>query len=160
MKELEQIEAFGAFLDFLSNPAKYQDLLKEIKKATKDHRDIIEKQRQIKDVDKWRRQEEKRLNDYSNELISREQDFLERVDAEKKDIASQKSELAKARKKVNEREKDISEREKAVSDLEAQKVELKELQDKVRFSLESLKEKERLCDEREAKLRAALEGLK
>ena len=159
MQDLEHIAAFGAFFDFLENPSKYKKIVEDAAKETKEAKDVIEKQRKIKDVDKWRLSEEVRLNAISESLASREQSHTENLEKLAKEAEAHKSSVSAANKRMREREQGISEREDAVSKLEKERDKLKKLQQ------ESTDERNKLQAERDhlkqqaERIKAATGGL-
>jgi len=160
MHKLEQIESFGAFLDFLSNPDEYKGLVKDVRVAAKEYKELVEKKRNIKDIDKWRADEGVRLQGLYDDLSNKEDLHLKGVADLSEKMASHKKSVAAANKRFLERENAISEREKAVDSLEKEKAKLEKLKGEYESKLEGLrKEKDRLKS-RSEEIAALVGGLK
>ena len=135
MHKLEQIESFGAFLDFLSNPDEYKQLIKDVRDASKEHKELVEKQRKIKDIDAWRASEGARLGQVDEALKVREKAIVKRSLKISEEIKAANSRLTKDRKALAERRKDLDAREKAVEDLEKQKSKINKLEQEYTLKL-------------------------
>lgn len=158
MQKLDQVEAFSAFLDFLANPKEYQDLIKDIKKESKARKELIEKERRIKDIDGWRAQEEKRLNQRSDDLDVREKSHLDNVSKLESEKSAQKKRVADSNKRLLEREKAIDVREADVSKLEKEKEKLLRLQQESQDERRKLQEAKDALKAKEAQLKAVMGG--
>jgi len=150
MNKLEQIESFGAFLDFLSNPKEYEQLVKDVRAASKEYKELVEKKRKIKDIDKWRAEEGIKLQNHYDELNRKEAVYLENV-ADLADKASKhKKSVADANKKAQEREAFLGQREEAVGRLEKEKAKLEKLKGEYESKLADMRaEKDRLKVQKE-----------
>ena len=76
MNKLDQIESFGAFLDFLSNPQDYAKLVKDVREAARQHKELVEKKRKIKDIDRWRAEQDAEIERLYSELDKKEEAYL------------------------------------------------------------------------------------
>jgi chromosome segregation ATPase len=160
MNKLEQIESFGAFLDFLANPDEYKGLVNDVRAAAKEYKELVEKKRQIKDIDKWRAEEGVRLQGHYDELNRKEEAHLKHVADLAKEVASHKKSVAESNKKMQERENFLSLREDAVSGLEKEKDKLDKLKAEYESKINDMRiEKDRLKAQKED-IQRMLGGLK
>ena len=151
MQKLEQIESFGAFLDFLSNPDEYRELVKDARAAAKEHKKIVEDQRKIKDIDAWKATEIVRLSKIEESLQERETSLIARTEKGSDEAQAAVSKLNKDRRALTARSKVIDEREKAIGDLEKQKAKIIQLENEyagklANLSIESDKLKQKAAD--------------
>lgn len=158
MHKLEQIENFGAFLDFLSNPDEYKQLIKDVRIASKEHKELVEKQRKIKDIDAWRASEGVRLGQAEEALEAREQALIKRSSKVSEEVKAANSRLTKDRKALTERYKDLDVREKAVEDLEKQKSKVKKLEKEYTLKLTNLRKESDKLKQKFAEIAAVAGG--
>jgi chromosome segregation ATPase len=158
MQKLEQIESFGAFLDFLSNPKEYEQLVKDVRQAAKDHKELVEKERKIKDIDAWRASEGVRISKLNSDLDNREQSLLEQIAGLSAQKESLKKDITSSNKRLRDREQLVSDRENSVSELEKERDKLKKLQqESIDERLKLQQERDKL-KQREAQIKAAIGG--
>lgn len=159
MQKLEQIESFGAFLDFLSNPKEYEQLVKDVRQAAKDYKELVEKKRKIKDIDAWRASEGARLGKIVDEVNRKEDLHLKSLADLAESVNAHKKSVSDANKRLRERESLVSSREDAVSDLEKRADKIKRVEAEYSTKLSDLRaEKDRLKVQA-SKIQAAAGGL-
>lgn len=159
MHKLEQIESFSAFLDFLENPNDYKELVKEVKQACKDHKELVEKQRKIKDIDKWRASEEARLNQLSEELDRRVTSQSETMQKHQEALKEGQDAIAQLNREIQERVKDLDEREKDVEKLEAERAKVNQLKEEYESKLQGIREEKDRMKQQKEQLIAVAGGL-
>jgi chromosome segregation ATPase len=156
MSKLDQIEAFAVFLDFLSNPDEYRQLVEDVRQAAEDHRKIMEEQRQIRDIDNWRASEEARLLSYQNRLDDLADEHAKRVEALKAKVANHALDVSEANKAFRKREDDLKNRETEVSKLELERKKVNQQKEEYEAKMNALRnEKDRLKQQAEQIKKAA-----
>jgi chromosome segregation ATPase len=147
MHKLEQIENFGAFLDFLSNPDEYKKLIEDVRAASKEYKELVEKKRQIDNIDAWRTSESVRLGKLEDAISSREDKHLENVGELSNQIDAHRAKVASDNSLFHERVSELDDREKAVSSLEKEREKVGQLRSEYEEKLANLRaEKDRLKD--------------
>ena len=145
MNKLDQIESFGAFLDFLSNPQDYAKLVKDVREAARQHKELVEKKRKIKDIDRWRAEQDAEIERLYSELDKKEEAYLANASGLSDKIKSHKATVTNDNTKLREREEALNLREKAVSSLEKEKAKVVKIKGEYEDKLEAIRrEKERL----------------
>jgi chromosome segregation ATPase len=159
MHKLEQVESFGAFLDFLSNPDEYRQLIKDVRNAAKEHKNLVEKKRKIKDIDEWRVSEEARLSRLETDLNAKVDQHAKRTIEHNERLDKRLESINIANKNLVEREKELDEREDSIQSLEKDRQKVDQLRQEYEAKLENLRqEKDRLKQQAE-QIRAAAGGL-
>lgn len=143
--DLEKVEAFYGFLDFLADPDKFKKLIEETKQANQEKRDLIEKQRQIKNIDEWRLSEERRLQDlqisFDQSVVSHErkvENFTKRVDEFNTQMTEQNRLLNKRKSDLDKREKEIEKNEVERQKIDKLRLEYEEKLDNLRRDRDQL----------------------
>ena len=70
-RKIAHLESFSAFIEFLTNPDEYRQIIKDTRKAVEEWREVNEKARGIKDVEAWRVSVQKELDARQSALESR-----------------------------------------------------------------------------------------
>lgn len=160
MNNLDQINMFIAFLELVQNPAKYTEMLKEMKEHTNAYKEYVEAYVDVKQAnkyfDKLKAEQTAREVEFANKVKSTNEALanatkdLEHKQAEfdkKKDsFAKQLQELAVREEEINLRDKQV---EAAFIEIAKQKTHLQEKE-------VGIVERESKLTEKEAKLKAVL----
>ena len=158
MQKLEQVESFGALLDFLSNPDEYKQLVKDVRAAAKEYKELVENKRNIKNIDAWRASEGARLGKVEAALKVREEactaDSL-KVQEDAKAVTARSGKNSRA---LTERTKGVDQREKDVGDLEKHEAKLVKLEAKYKAKLADIAEQEKELKRKFAEIAAVAGG--
>lgn len=143
--DLEKVEAFYGFLDFLSNPKEFKVLIEEAKKENQERRDLIEKQRRIKNIDEWRISEEQKLQDRQASLDQAIESHEKKSKHLAKRIEEFNSQMIQKNHELNDKKESIDQREKAVGDLEKERQKIDKLRQEYELKLSNIqKERDQL----------------
>lgn len=145
-RRLGHLESFASFIEFLTNPQEYRDLIVELQQAMAEWRALNEKARGIKDVDAFRDQVTLKLAEREKALASAEE-------ARKKAAAAERAEFDKLA------ESNAKERAKLDQDHEAIKAQLAKVEVAAKERAELTKQEQRL-NEKEARLHVMDKDLK
>lgn len=139
IKQIEGLESFAKFFDFLNEPEKYSALIDEAKQAVADYNDMLANVRKIKDIDVFRAdaaaaadERNKQLDGKAEELAAKQAEF----EKAKQDFQARADEQGKTNAKrvdaLNQREKALADLDKRQAAVEA--AEAKLLEDKADFA--------------------------
>src|SRR3990167_5113825 len=106
MNKLEQVENFAAFIDFLSNPQEYKNLIGEIRQTILAYEKYKNETRKISSIDMWRAEEEAKYNSFNKQHEDRvklfdiqAKEFEEKLQLSNNQIKIAHGELASQTKK-------------------------------------------------------------
>lgn len=140
IKQIEGLESFAKFFDFLNDPEKYSAMIEEARKVVADYNDMLANVRKIKDIDVFRAEaaaatdaRTKELDDREADLVNRIKDF-EKVKAEAQARADEQGKAnAKRVDALNQREKELADLDKRQAAVE--KAEARLAEDRAAFSI-------------------------
>jgi DNA repair exonuclease SbcCD ATPase subunit len=154
-----QADQLMDFLDFLSNPAEYQKTLKELRGVVNDYKDVVEKQRKIKDIDKWRHSQQLQINKEREALIQREESLSVAENKLKEVAGLRETSFELDKQHLLSLEQELKAREMAVSNLEKERDKLLRLQNEALVEREKLQRERDQLKDRQAKLKKTLQDL-
>ena len=93
-RKIAHLESFSAFIDFLTNPEEYRQIIDDTRKTLSEWREVNEKARGIKDIDSWQIKLKQGFEKREADLAAREEAFKQSEDAAK--VARQKSNDARS----------------------------------------------------------------
>jgi len=146
--QVQQLMVLSDLMDVLRNPKEVKDMIKELQKSTKEHVDVIEKQRQISDVDSWYRDLKKEHTKDVVALLAERKVFEDKtqkwMDAcTKRSLAYDKAseELHADHAAVLETKKQLRQVDSATKELKVRVKELNVLEESVELKQKELHEK-------------------
>ena len=152
MRQLEQLETFSRFFEFLAKPEEYKKIIADAKKAVSEMNEVIEKQRKITDFDKWATAQKAALGQREAAVVASEEALKKRVED--------------AMKKVSERELRSIEKEQKLNqsiaslrDMDAERKQLDQFYAELMEVARTLDARKEVLDKLEAELKAKAEAL-
>jgi len=158
MHKLEQVESFGALLDFLSNPDEYKQLVKDVRAAAKNYKELVENKRNIKNIDAWRASEGARLGKVEAALKVREAACTAASLKVQEDAKAVTARSGKNSRALTERTKVVAQREKDVGDIEKHEAKLIKSLDKVNVKLAEIAKQDKELKRKLAEIAAVAGG--
>ena len=137
-RKLAHLESFASFIEFLSNPKEYSDLIVELQQAMAEWRDLNEKARGIKDVDAFR-------DTVNRELAEREKALAAAEEAHKNAVAAERA-AADAMADATRKERLKLDQDREAVDAQLAKVEVSKKE------RDALAKQTRRLEEKEARL--------
>lgn len=157
--QIEQVEAFMAFLDFLENPEKYKALAKEVKQAAAEHKLLVETKRKIKNVDDWQVKKELVFSEREKQHKNNVEAFSKVLDKFSNDKARFAESSAEIEKNIQKRSKELDDREKTIFSLEKEKQKCLQLQNEYEEKLASLQKQKDALKDQAAQIKSAASAL-
>lgn len=160
MNNLEQVDMFIAFLELVQNPAKYTDMLKEMKEQTAAYREYVEAYTNVKQANKYFDKLKAEQNVKEDELAQKVKAEAEKTSVKEANLERRVAEFEKRKAdleskliQIMTKERDLGKQEAVV--LAAQEAVEKERQKLVAQGNEMSTRLQSLA-EKEAKLKAVL----
>jgi uncharacterized protein YdcH (DUF465 family) len=134
VEKLRQAEAFAGFLDFLSNPDKFKQLLSDVKKTIAEFDKVTEKYADFVDAEAYKRSLEQEYKDKDTKLNSEKDNFNRLVEKHNKSQQDYINNVVIANKDLEKRDAALKVREAEVKNLEEMQRKLAD--DRVSFEKE------------------------
>jgi chromosome segregation ATPase len=159
MHKLGQIESIGVLLDFLTNPDEYRQMIKDVRAAAEEYKELVEKKRGIKNIDKWRASEGVRLAKAEEAISAREKAVTKLLEDQTEKQVSIDKEIAEIRSKQTDKARELAVREKLVVDIEERASKLDKVKSEYQDTINKLNAERDEVKQLKAKLEKAFEGL-
>ena len=147
-RKIAHLESFAAFIEFLTKPDEYRQIINDTRSAIAEWREVNEKARRIKDIDLWQASIKQELERRAADLVAKEEAF--RKTEEDAKAARQKSndarsaemsKLADKIKVVSAKEAELAEALSVKADLAKWNIELNKKSDALNVMEKDLKDK-------------------
>ena len=158
-RTVQKIEAFSAFVDFLSNPAEYKSMMAEMGAKMDEWREINEKDRKIRDIDAWYGGLTREMAERKAALDAAEKREADALAKKKKAIADMEARLARREAELTAGELAVEKKSKELDAMLKAQKQLESDRERLRIRTEEVEKRESEVVARLARLNKAMEAV-